>query len=142
MSDEFQSVWSYPHYEQAAYHQRRSYHPRAHTGILRQGKVLGSYNWHKLIWGSSYQCHDKKSEQRCNFPYLSSCPRQIRATCLNRYKKTHINALEAGQRRATRFITWNCQQESCVTTCLHKLQLERLQESRLGARAIMMFRAV
>ena len=88
---------------------------------------------------------------------LSSCPRQIRATCYkslvrpqleyastvwDHTNKTHINTIEAVQRRAARFITGDYRQESSVTAMFRNLQLESLQERRLRARAAMMFRVV
>ena len=88
---------------------------------------------------------------------LSSCPRQIRAICIkslvrpqleyasnvwDHTNKTHINAVEVVQRRAARFITGDYRQESSLTAMLRNLQLESLQERRLRATAVMMFRVV
>ena len=88
---------------------------------------------------------------------LSSCPRQIRATCYkslvrpqleyastvwDHTNKTHINAEEAVQRRAAQFITGDYRQESSVTAMLRNLYLESLQERRLKVWAVMMFREV
>ena len=84
-------------------------------------------------------------------------PRQIRATCykslvrpqleyastvLDHTNKIHINAVVAVQRRAARYITRDYRQESSVTAMLRNLQLDSLQERRLRARAVMMFRVV
>ena len=117
------------------------------------------YDRHQAILGPSYKCDDKESEQHRCSPWrnLSSCPRQIRTTCYkslvrpqleyastvwDHTNKTHINTVEAVQRRAARFITGDYRQESSVTAMLRNLQLESLQERRLRARAVMMFRVV
>ena len=88
---------------------------------------------------------------------LSSCPRQIRATCnkslvcpqleyvstvWEHINKTHIYTAEAVQLRVARFITGDFRPERSVTAMLHNLQLESLPEKRLRARAVMNFRVV
>ena len=137
-----------------------SYNIHGHTlQFTDQAKYLRVTIDTKLSWGHHTNAMTKKANNTVAFlrRNLSSCPRQIRATC---YKslvrpqleyastvwdhtiKTHINTVEAVQRRAARFITGDYRQESSVTAMLHNLQLESLQERRLRARAVMMFRVV
>ena len=124
-----------------------------------QAKYLGVTIDTKHSWGHHTNTIIKKANNTVAFlrRNLSSCPRQIRATCYkslvrpqleyastvwDHTNKTHINTVEAVQRRAARFITGDYRQESSVTAMLHNLQLESLQERRLRAWAVMMFRVV
>ena len=137
-----------------------SYTIHGHTlQFTDQAKYLRVTIDTKLSLGHHTNAMTKKANNTVAFPRrnLSSCPRQIRATCYkslvrpqpeyastvwDHTNKTHINTVEAVQRRAARFITGDYRQESSVTAMLRNLQLESLPERRLRARAVMMFRVV
>ena len=159
MADDFQpwEMWGHPHHQQAENH-RRLIH--GYTLLLTyKVKYLGFTTDTKLSWGHHTNIMTKKANNTTAFlrRNLSSCPRNIRATCYkslvrpqieyastvwDHSNKTHIKAVEAVQRRAARFITGNYRQESSVTSMLQDLQLESLQERRFKARATLMYRVV
>ena len=137
-----------------------SYTIHGHTlQFTDQAKYLGVTIDTKLSWGHHTNAMTKKANNTVAFlrRNLSSCPRQIRATCYkslvrpqleyastvwDHTNKTRINTVEAVQRRAALFITGDYRQESSVTAILRNLQPESLQERWLRARAVMMFRVV
>ena len=123
-----------------------SYNIHGHTLQLTDpAKNLGDTIDTKLSRGHHTNAMAKKANSTVAFlrRNLSSCPRQIKATCFkslvrpqleyvptvwDHTNRTHINAVEAVQRRAARFITGDYRQESSVTARLRNLQLDSLQE--------------
>ena len=106
-----------------------------------------------------HQQHHEEGDKQLAFlrRNISSCPRNIRETS---YKslvlpqveyastvwdtsiKSQAAAVEAVQRRATRYIMGDYRQESSVMAMLQQLHLDSLQTRRLRARATMMYRVV
>ena len=130
-----------------------------HFQFTDQAKYLGVTIDTKLSWGHHTNAMTKKANNTIAFlrRNLSSCPRQIRATCYKslvrpqlEYASTvwdHTNKTTLTQSRLFSAEPHGSSLEtidrkSSETAMLRNLQLESLQERRLRARAVMMFRVM
>lgn len=124
-----------------------------------KAKYLGVTIDNKLNWGPHINNITRKANNTTAFlsRNLSGCPRSIKATSYktlvrpqveyastvwDHTNKTHINKIEAVQRRAARYIMGDYSRESSVTSMLNHLHLDTLQSRRITSRATMMYRIV
>ena len=107
----------------------------------RQGRVCFR-TWPSTHTRKPFKC----PSEICHPPLVRSEPHVTKAwfvqTVWDPTNKTHINTVDAVQCRTARFSTGDYRQESSVTAMLDNLQLESLQERRLGVWTFMMFRVV
>ncbi|XP_062578982.1 uncharacterized protein LOC134240892 [Saccostrea cucullata] len=124
-----------------------------------KAKYLGVNISNNLSWNHHIDSVCKKANNTTAFlrRNLSSCPSNIKDKCYKTlvrpqveyastvwdpHTKKNIDKLEAVQRRAARFVTNNYNTTSSVTTMIDRLEWESLQQRRIKAKAIMMYRVI
>ena len=133
-----------------------------HGHILEEvesAKYLGVNIHHKLNWNTHINQVVKKANNTRAFLQrnIYQCPRKTKDLCYKTlvrpqmeyasiiwdpYTANNISNLEMVQRRAARFVTGDYHRTSSVSTMLHQLQWQTLQERRAVNKVIMMYRIV
>ena len=126
---------------------------------VNSAKYLGVEITSDLHWGKHINSISSKANQTSAFIYrnLRGCPDSVQAHCYKSlarpvleyaspvwdpHQSTLINSLEAVQRRAARRIVGDFSPSSSATVITSKLNLPSLQERRLQAKNMMMYKIV
>ena len=125
--------------------------------VVKQGKYLGVTLADNLSWNKHVDETTKKSNNTLAFlrRNISRCPSEIKAQCYTSlvrpvieyaatawdpYTARNIQQLEAVQRRAARFVTGDYKTTSSTSQMITNLGWSSLQQRRIEARLVMMYR--
>ena len=127
--------------------------------FTKNGKYLGVYISQNLSWNAHIAATAKKANNSLAFlrRNLTSCPQDIKAqsyqtlvrpileyasTVWDPYTTTSISQIESVQRRAARFVKGDYKTTSSTSQMIHDLGWKTLQERRINAKLVMVYRIV
>ena len=125
--------------------------------VVKQGKYLGVTLADNLSWNKPVDETTKKANNTLAFlrRNISRCPSEIKAQCYTSlvrpvieyaatawdpYTARNIQQLETVQRRAARFVTGDYKTTSSTSQMITNLGWSSLQQRRIEARLVMMYR--
>ena len=126
---------------------------------VKKAKYLGVELSNDLSWGPHIQAVSAKGHRTSAFlaRNLKGCPQQTQSQCFKAivrpvleyaspiwdpHQKTHVDSLEAVQRRAARRITKNFSREASASALVSELNLQPLQQRRQTSKAVLMYKVM